>query len=102
MSENWQAGDMALCVTLGPSPDDWNDDAGGPAVGSIHEVQDIDWMDIEPRDDFVFPEGVWLKFAPWDQWFFHAGFRKVTPRASDEFDREVIELLRGAPATVPA
>ena len=37
------------------------------------------------------------------EWGYIASrFRKVTPEAADEFDRETIALLTGKPAQVPA
>lgn len=72
MSENWQIGDLALCVTQ----DDWvlardGTDSDGPVAGHCYTVRIV---------GFSGPFGVFLGFDEWPRrGFHHSGFIKVTP-----------------------
>lgn len=101
MSDNWQAGDMALCVREGA----WVSRGINLRKGQVHKVVGIYSPDElsevvgERRDNACF-----LMFAPWqpDFCFGSSAFRKITPEEPDEFDREVIEALSRQPEQVPA
>lgn len=101
MSE-WQKGDLALCIRARHCPD-----CGAPpqaAVGGIYTVEAAGFD----------RGGPWIDFAELDnsreectdglyhEHFEPANFRKVTPPKADEFDREVIEAMTGAPVGEPA
>lgn len=86
---DWQKGDLALCVKVGP----WREASGDgeilpaimPRSGRIYTVCRIE-CDIH---------GVWLFFIGFEDGYHHSRFRKVTPPKADEFDREVIEAMSG-------
>lgn len=98
---DWQVGDLALCVKLGPWCSFYHDSqieepgADGPKPGSVNRVIAVS---LDP-DNLVC-----LKFAEFpddslnDYGFCASRFRKITPPEADEFDREVIDLLTKQPA----
>lgn len=104
MSENWQAGDLALCVHLGP----WFSALSGnihprqnchPKAGDISRVDGLR-IGRDGRERLLlerFAEknirGIRYSYTP-------QCFRKVTPPEADEFDREVIELMTKQPEQV--
>lgn len=94
MSENWQAGDIALCIEERgydvPAPN------LNPRKGRFYTVKHTTPNPVDP--DIL---GLAFTVAPTVA-FNSKYFRKVTPPAADEFDRETIALMRGAPAKVPA
>ena len=91
MSNDWQPGDLALCV---------DDSIGTCSVKCLEagKVYTVDGLDFDPAfaDMGLHLCGV---DRPWsDRWQQHIGwselrFRKVTPPEADEFDREVIDLM---------
>lgn len=92
----WQVGDLALCVKVGP----WVRIASGlvvesdPVRGGM--VLTVRGVGINPFDGatalwFVGVGGDW----PGDA-YCASRFIKVTPPEADEFDRETIALLTGA------
>ena len=90
MADDWQVGDLALCISEGPDPADWRD-GGGPALGSVTAV---DAVDLEP-------EGVFLCFDEYpDCSFYNLAFRKIRPHLPDAEDAETLRLLNGAPARI--
>jgi len=97
MSDDWQPGDLALCVAQGPDPEHWSGKAGGPRLGGVYVVERVE---IEPFGDY-FPAGLYLAFADFPDSFFHEGFRKIRPHAPDAEDAETIRLLNGAPVREP-
>ncbi len=95
---DWQVGDLALCVT--------REIAGFGfcsivAVGRIYVVEDI-YVGTGPKYDGVVAlvlQGVRGGRYPG----LHSGlFKKLDDHAPDEFDREVIEQMTGAPVREPA
>lgn len=93
---DWQVGDLALCVSQGPDPDDWAANCGGPRLGSVQLVAEVQWL----AEDGLSPEGVHLSFEDhFDSYFYHLGFVKVTPPAADDFDREVIQQMVREPVS---
>lgn len=99
MSDDWQPGDLALCIKCGPW-ERWDGGSEGPQTdirsGGIYRVRKtgtwegsvILWFDEHP--------GNWF-----DDAFAASRFRKVTPPEADEFDREVIEHMTNAPIKEP-
>lgn len=99
MADDWKKGDLALCINF----DGWFDDkftdadtgpdAPGPDCGSVHTVEDV-----------VMGPYLALRLEGWPDpsSLFEANcFRKVTPPEADEFDRETIDLMNGAPVGEP-
>lgn len=96
MSDDWQAGDLALCIkqsayvkgvlSYATQP--------SPSKGRIYQVEDVkafpDW------------ECVGLKIPGWVGWIADHYFRKIRPHSADAEDRETIRLLNGAPVGEPA
>lgn len=93
---DWQVGDLALCIGEDHCPGigtKWC-----PKVGGVYVV-----AEVVPAFQMV-NDRVGLNFAEdTDKWAWkfsahHAlYFRKVTPEKAEEFDREVIEQMNGAP-----
>lgn len=89
----WQVGDLALCIKIGTwrTVTSMKEIRNGPRPGSIHQVSAVAFPDdIGGSAALYFDE-----FMPGR--FNGRRFRKVTPPKADEFDREVIEHLTGAP-----
>ena len=93
--QNWQVGDLALCVYDGP----WGSshharrvDAECPKKGSVNAVRALA---LCPRGDLA------LQFVeyPSDVAFDARAFRKIAPHTPDEEDAETIRLLTGQPVT---
>lgn len=92
---DWQPGDLALCVKGGPLLAASKAMDGFPVTGRVYRV---DWAGVYQFMDGASP-ALWLVDGPrnysgrrvWDM----RRFRKVTPPAADEFDREVIDLMLG-------
>ena len=92
MNNDWQPGDMALCVKGGPlgQPIDECPQAGRVYV--VASVRNVMFWDGD------FDQALELPDAPANDsgthCWWHRRFIKVTPPEADEFDREVIDLLR--------
>jgi hypothetical protein len=93
---DWQKGDLALCVSrckgAGHLALLWS-----PRVGQVCTVIEVDL--------FVEDDATCLNFAEDPDYQPNAGFdaihfRKVTPPAADEFDRETIALMNSKPVRV--
>lgn len=102
MADNWEVGDQALCIATAPDDvfeiENSRPVAPGPMVGLTYTVANVSrGFDVFGR------EGVALRFFEIRQSHPKACgynselFRKVAPPEADEFDREVIEHLTGAP-----
>lgn len=98
MSENWQAGDLALCIeTAGESPTSAERAAGvrGCVKGGIYQVERvITWLG---------KAGLVLAGNPSShetKAYIATAFLRIPPHAPDAEDRETIALLTGKPATV--
>lgn len=91
-SGDWQVGDLALCVKLGP----WKSEPGcseaGPQAGSICTVK---WIEAIPVGLSKGKPG--LVFEEWADGFAAKYFRKIPPHKADAEDRETIALLNGKP-----
>jgi len=86
--DNWQVGDLALCVM----PGSWAplDDVSldGPEVGGIHSVDCV-------RVD---GDGSFIGFPEWpEDLFVQRAFRKLKPHVPDAEDEITIRLLNGTP-----
>ena len=100
MSDNWQPGDLALCVM----------DGGTTFAGELFDVIEVIgtvWCAAECGVDEG--EATALVFAnrrhptnPFGAFVDIPRFRKVTPPKADEFDREIIEIMTGKPVRQPA
>ena len=104
MGDDWQPGDLALCIKLGPwrrmSSDGTVAKGEGPPAGRVLEVRS------------VLPGAccsIALKFSDWPDanvrgWAGYDAkrFRKIRPHQPDEEDAETIRLLNGAPVRQPA
>lgn len=93
---DWQVGDLALCVRATGEP--WKYLPGTPAMraGSIYSVDGV--VDICGQCGLIFQEH---PSSHPQRAFCASAFRKITPPAADEFDREVIEQMNGAPVGEP-
>lgn len=81
--DDWQVGDLALCVSFGPDAKHWLGTPGGPALGSIHVVDDLDYDE----------DGLWLHFSEWpEDGFFCLAFRKIRPLTDEERDSFLADL----------
>lgn len=93
MTGDWQIGDLALCVRGGKIPTN-TAHTQYPDTGAVYTVR------FAAIAEFNFGEALalWFEDAPQNingEKMWGAGrFIKVTPEEADEFDREVIELMR--------
>lgn len=94
--DNWQVGDLALCIKVGP----WTIDGCGPAPGSVSTVRDLDLF--SPDGDLYLALEEWPDSRYTIERFRASRFRKITPPEADKFDREVIDLMLGKPVPVEA
>lgn len=89
MSDNWQAGDDALCVSSKGWFDPYNGaDSGGPEQGSVNRVMGVSVWTIWGREIIA------LRFSAWPNFYQADCFVKVTPGsdiAGQEVEREVFE-----------
>jgi hypothetical protein len=98
MADDWQPGDIALCVSDAPH---WSDQespiAFTPRVGARYTVTRYGLC------RFGFTPLIGLAENPngWDWGHVAARFIKVTPDEADAEDAEIIRLLTGAPAKEP-
>lgn len=94
---DWAPGDLALCVDNGPrqTKDGWHGRRQQLRVGACYTVAFI-CLDgaFNPEPALVLAE---VKSRAPRGGFGMWRFIKVTPRAEDEFDREVIDLLNRQP-----
>lgn len=96
MADDWQVGDLALCVCGGRLP--INDAAiDYPRTGAVYTVNHVAFAPFKSGENLA----LWFDDAPENLHgvrVWGAGrFIKVTPPAADEFDLETIELLNRAP-----
>lgn len=91
--ENWKHGDAAMCIRDFSDLGDGKQVDWGPKTGAIYSVSDVSvdalgvvFLDFDEDPDHDPEYGWWA-----------SRFIKVTPPEADEFDREVIEHLTGAP-----
>jgi hypothetical protein len=94
--DDWQAGDLALCLKVGP----WaRAGLSGPQAGCFYTVRKVDFGPL-----VILGQGVrlWLEGWPGDASFSARRFRKIRPHVPDAEDRETIALLTGKPAKVEA
>lgn len=94
MADDWQIGDLALCIKDPCTP------KNSTRAGRVYEVERV-WTHPDEGqlalDFFGINNG--HRDPKIDAFWGHlpARFRKITPPPADEFDREVIELLRREP-----
>ena len=96
MGDDWQAGDLALCVDTGKSPEGFT--APYLELGRTYTVYAVG---IDPLGQF----GLYLDELESDG--FNGGvlawrFRKIRPHTPDEEDAETIRLLNGNRVGEPA
>ena len=101
MADDWQKGDLALCVRGGAWPGFTASTA--PKCGAVYRVSSVErapshWptgglalllADGPPNNSGI---SIWSEVR----------FRKIRPHEADAEDRETIALLTGKPAQVPA
>ena len=107
MGDDWQPGDLALCVNDAPPRESYFRRRGWKAFplrkGSIHVVRQI--AAAENGKIGLLFEGVCA--GRYDRTgieivFHPSRFRKIRPHTPDAEDRETIALLNGKPAKVTA
>ena len=99
MSDDWQPGDLALCIKQGAWARIGNN---GPKAGVLYTVRKVDYGPIYKASPTV---RLYLEGWPGDcgaHSFAAYRFRKIRPHKADEEDRETIRLLTGKPEQVPA
>lgn len=96
---DWQVGDRAICVT------DHIPGFGSTTRVSVGRIYQVEGMYISTADGkfngVLALVLVGVRGARFDG-FHHALFRKLDDHVSDDFDREVIEQMNGAPVGEPA
>lgn len=104
MAEDWKPGDLARCVRSCDDAAFPSGCAGAPIVGLTYTVSRVFiGVDLELKRQLglAFVE-IRRGFSPTMGWravgYTASNFRKVRPIDADDFDREVIEALRCAPA----
>jgi len=105
MSDDWQPGDLALCI----DDSDGGVEEGGKVVRLLErgKVYRVEAVDVDPAFAEV---GLHLEGVPrpWSEtWQIEIGwvetrFRKIRPHQPDAEDAETIRLLTGAPVREPA
>lgn len=99
MSDDWQAGDVALCIS-NPGKGD------GVTVAVPHPgVRSGRFFTVDQVVHWMGALGLVLRGYPTsDKPFAHdaRGFRRIPPHKADEFDREVIEHMLGKPVREPS
>ena len=86
MADDWQAGDLALCVVNGY----WSDpESCDPKLGSINTVRDLDCSHSRL--------GLWFVGLESRNSYSAGAFRKIRPHTPDAEDAETIRLLNGKP-----
>lgn len=89
MADDWQAGDLALCVKVGT----WYDQAGAPELDAPKpgHFYRVDWVTSDET-------ATYLIFDAWPFCFWHAPkFRKIRPHTPDAEDLRTIAMLGTAP-----
>ena len=89
MADDWQPGDLALCVRGGLSRFD------PTRPGAVYTVSDIVFNDTDNEYGLAFNEVP--TEGPDYYGFYTARFRKIRPHTPDAEDAETIRLLTGAP-----
>ena len=102
MGDDWQPGDLALCVRGGNFPGGFAKET--PRAGQIVTVERIVFVPTLQS-----PNGCWMigssELPPNNEGNHLWGavrFRKIRPHTPDAEDAETIRLLTGKPAQVPA
>jgi len=103
--QNWQVGDLALCISHDGFYAEFSDGWRYPPIGSIRQVKRVilerkrtirRWF----KPNICVLGGVWLVIEGCEGLNLHnSNFRKILPHAPDEEDAETIRLLTGQPAT---
>ena len=97
--DDWQVGDLALCVRGGSMGQVPEDARGWPVQGRIYRVVDVVTIEFMDGPDLALE----IEGGPINNWdlplWWHGRFRKVTPDAIDRDDAEVIAALTGEAVT---
>lgn len=101
MGEDWQRGDLALCVKNGVWKQCWEGDvivnSNGPSSGAILQVRDV--------GHGHFGTCLWFVEYPGDRTsdaYTSIHFRRIPAHTPDAEDAETIRLLTGTPAPIDA
>lgn len=99
--DEWQVGDLALCVTPWEQWRSKNETT--PRPGSVHQVigiiHGVEWLQGTTGPALVL-DGVRHMNPCGGVW--HGRFRRIPPHEADAEDAETIRLLTGAPVTEPS
>lgn len=101
--QNWQVGDLALCISTQGFYAWFANGCAFPTVGCIRQVKHVRlgrprlirrWF----RPNIRIPGGAWLVLESFEGSQLHSSnFRKIESHAPDEEDAETIRLLNGQP-----
>ena len=94
--DDWQPGDLALCIAAQNPWFVFHPTVPGPQNGQLCEVRDVV---INPADNVQHLS--FVEYGPRDC-FEAIRFRKIRPHTPDAEDAETIALLTGKPAQVSA
>lgn len=97
---DWQAGDLALCVRV-THPAFPRQRSKRLRIGVVYTVRKVGrpHMKFDGEQALAFAE---VQPRLRGRGFLESMFRKVTPPAADEFDRETIALMNGIRVGEPA
>jgi len=103
MADDWQVGDLALCVRGGPI-NKGSGLCGFPVAGTLHNVQAIAIAPTvsHPRGAVCLSAETLPANRTGCRRWNACRFIKVTPNEAGEEDAETIRLLNGAPVKEPA
>lgn len=88
MSDNWEAGDLALCIKSGRVT----------KAGRFYTVSEVV---IDRFDNAVLLRFSGMRYRFAHEWSGADRFRKIYPHAPDAEDLETINLLKSAPVPEP-
>jgi|GEM_PF-1534387 len=102
--QNWQVGDLALCISTDGFYAEFAGGRAFPTIGTIRRVRHVfhhreriirRWF--KPKVRVL--AGAWLVLDGFEALKLHgSNFRKIEPHAPDQEDAETISLLNGQPA----
>lgn len=100
MSNDWEPGDIALCVRGGPvEPINPNYKGPYPELGKPYTVEALENYEFYGVNNKI--PGLRLKDGPPngnnDRTWRESRFIKVTPKEADDFDKETIDLYNKTP-----
>lgn len=103
--QNWQVGDLALCISHEGFYAEFSNGLPFPPIGSVRQVKRVIFERKRTIRRWFKPNicvlgGAWLVIEGCEALNLHnSNFRKIKPHAPDEEDAETIRLLNGQPVT---